>query len=311
MKDRCKGLRSAALLLGILALTGVFLNKAYAASVTVDLSSESEDKLEQNIEPEKEDKSGQNTGSKKNDDLKQDTDIKQNFNGKLAGVIKKKGKYYAATEDKKVYLPKKEGIKKIGRYKYYVCKNGELATSRVKFKGKNYYFNKKARLHGDIRPIEIDGKYYNVNAKGVMKKISKKHAKVETAAQNFINKHTNKSSSNSEKFRTCFYYMVGNMRYSPNYFKMRADYKILDQKNGGYELALQMFESPVLRGDCHRFANCVAAVAKELGYNPTVIDTKGDHSFVIIDGKYYDNSGALFGAPSRNPYTVYKKIKYT
>lgn len=231
--------------------------------------------------------------------------------GKPVRVIRRSGNYYAAYKDKTIYTPQKAEIRKIGKDKYYIRKNGELACGAMKMNGKRYYFNDKGRLQGNIRPIEINQTYYNVNEKGVLKKISKRHAQSEIAAQNFIKAHTRPSSSNSEKFKTCFYYMVGNMCYSPGYYNMREDYKVMEKKDGGYALALQMFQSPVLRGNCHRFANCVAAVAKELGYQPTVIVTTGDHSFVQIDGKYYDNMGALFGAKSRDAYTVYKKFLYT
>ena len=231
--------------------------------------------------------------------------------GKPVRVIRRSGNYYAAYKDKTIYTPQKAEIRKIGKDKYYIRKNGELACGAMKMNGKRYYFNDKGRLQGNIRPIEINQTYYNVNEKGVLKKISKRHALSEIAAQNFIKAHTRPSSSNSEKFKTCFYYMVGNMCYSPGYYNMREDYKVMEKKDGGYALALQMFQSPVLRGNCHRFANCVAAVAKELGYQPTVIVTTGDHSFVQIDGKYYDNMGALFGAKSRDAYTVYKKFLYT
>lgn len=231
--------------------------------------------------------------------------------GKPVRVIRRSGNYYAAYKDKTIYTPQKAEIRKIGKDKYYIRKNGELACGAMKMNGKRYYFNDKGRLQGNIRPIEINQTYYNVNEKGVLKKISKRHAQSEIAAQNFIKAHTRPSSSNSEKFKTCFYYMVGNMCYSPGYYNMREDYKIMEKKDGGYALALQMFQSPVLRGNCHRFANCVAAVAKELGYQPTVIVTTGDHSFVQIDGKYYDNMGALFGTKSRDAYTVYKKFLYT
>ncbi len=242
---------------------------------------------------------------------KQEVLDKQIPDGEPLRVVKKQGTYYAVDKDKAIYMPRKAGIRKIGKYTYYIRKNGELAQGPVKVDGKYYYFNEKARLQGSIRPIEIHDKYFNVNEKGVLKRISKKQAQAELAAQNFIKTHTKQSSSNSEKFRTCFYYMIGNMCYSPDYFRMREDYRIMDQKDGGYTLALQMFESPVLRGNCHRFAHCVAAVAKELGYQPTVIVTTADHSFVKIDGKYYDNMGALFGAESRDSYTLYKKFRYT
>lgn len=53
------------------------------------------------------------------------------------------------------------------------------------------------------------------------------------------------------------------------------------------------------------------AVAKELGYQPYVITLAEGHSFVMIDGRYYNNMyGALFDAESRPAYVAQYKIKF-
>lgn len=55
----------------------------------------------------------------------------------------------------------------------------------------------------------------------------------------------------------------------------------------------------------------VAAIAKELGYEPYVITIPDGHSFVMINGLYYDNMyGTLFGAATRPAYTIEHKIKF-
>ena len=60
-----------------------------------------------------------------------------------------------------------------------------------------------------------------------------------------------------------------------------------------------------------RSSNAVAAVAKELGYQPYVITLAEGHSFVMINGRYYDNMyGALFDAASRPSYVAQYKIKF-
>ena len=66
-----------------------------------------------------------------------------------------------------------------------------------------------------------------------------------------------------------------------------------------------------LTGNCYGIASCVAAIAKELGYQPYVITIPDGHSFVMINGLYYDNMyGTLFGAASRPAYTVEHRIKF-
>lgn len=53
-----------------------------------------------------------------------------------------------------------------------------------------------------------------------------------------------------------------------------------------YKYAVQMFENG-LTGNCYGMASAVAAVAKELGYQPYVITLAEGHSFVMINGRYY------------------------
>ena len=50
---------------------------------------------------------------------------------------------------------------------------------------------------------------------------------------------------------------------------------------------------------------------QELGYEPYVITIPDGHSFVMINGLYYDNMyGTLFGAATRPAYTIEHKIKF-
>ena len=66
-----------------------------------------------------------------------------------------------------------------------------------------------------------------------------------------------------------------------------------------------------LTGNCYGIASSVAAIAKELGYEPYVITIPDGHSFVMINGLYYDNMyGTLFGAATRPAYTIEHKIKF-
>lgn len=74
-----------------------------------------------------------------------------------------------------------------------------------------------------------------------------------------------------------------------------------------YRFAQDVFDTNT--GDCFGFACSVAMCAKELGYDPEIIITTGDHGFVIINGLYYDNMGGLFGASSHFVYSTFRSYK--
>lgn len=94
---------------------------------------------------------------------------------------------------------------------------------------------------------------------------------------------------------------VGYMDPTPQEFKT---------KDWVYKYSLQMFQNG-LTGNCYGIASSVAAIAKELGYEPYVITIPDGHSFVMINGLYYDNMyGTLFGAATRPAYTIEHKIKF-
>lgn len=52
-------------------------------------------------------------------------------------------------------------------------------------------------------------------------------------------------------------------------------------------------------GNCYGCANGFAALARELGYTPYVIEIPSVHCFVLIDGGYWDNMGNKMGVPNR------------
>ncbi len=220
--------------------------------------------------------------------------------------IKKKLYYFSV----KGVLSKRTGWYQGKKAKYYYYEDYSLAQGLVKIGSKKYLFNEKnGRLMKNQTAVKAGKYYYSSNASGVAKMLSTAQAKCSIAARNFINKHSSASQSKANRFRESFNYLNAYMRYSPGYYSVNDDYAKMGKKDWQYNMALETLESPVLRGNCHRFACCVAAIAKELGYQPYVIATTGDHSFVMIDGRYYDNMGALFGATSHSPYTIYKKVK--
>ena len=132
-------------------------------------------------------------------------------------------------------------------------------------------------------------------------------ARCKLAARNFIACHSNANASNYEKFRSCFYYI---MAYTNFVSYMDPTPKEFKTKDWVYKYSLQMFQNG-LTGNCYGIASSVAAIAKELGYEPYVITIPDGHSFVMINGLYYDNMyGTLFGAATRPAYTIEHKIKF-
>lgn len=220
-----------------------------------------------------------------------------------------KGNYYYFKVNGKLYQPEEACFRKFDGNTYYFYRDGHIATGRTKIGKTYYYFSAKGVLQRNQQAVKVGSSYYNIDGSGAMTKISETRARCYQAAWQFINAHSGSSQSNAQRFRSCFFYLLAYMRYTPGYYSVSSDYRMIDRDEGVYELALSTFTSPNLRGNCHRFAACVGIMAKELGYSPTVITTTGDHSFVIINGGYYDNMyGGLFGASSRPAYSVYKAV---
>lgn len=219
------------------------------------------------------------------------------------GWVRISGKWYYFDSAGNQY--KKSGWKTIGKDTYYLNTDYSRTTGLKQIKGKKYYFAASGKLVKNNTLLEVSGKYYSADKNGVLSSISTAKAKCTLETRSFIKKHTNSSMSNSQKFRACFDYLLAYMRYRPRPFNA-ADFVGEDWP---YTRALSVYQSG-LSGNCYGFACTVAACAKELGYEPYVIVTTGDHGFVMIDGKYYDNMGGLFGATTHFAYNVLHKVKF-
>ena len=176
--------------------------------------------------------------------------------------------------------------------------SGAVQSSYEDIKGNYEYKNGKCATNETVGGIKFNKNGYASNLT---------QARCKLAARNFIARHSNANASNYEKFRSCFYYImaytnfVGYMDPTPQEFKT---------KDWVYKYSLQMFQNG-LTGNCYGIASSVAAIAKELGYEPYVITIPDGHSFVMINGLYYDNMyGTLFGAATRPAYTIEHKIKF-
>lgn len=217
--------------------------------------------------------------------------------------VKDKYYYYLDKDGALVTGPK---WLKVNGSKYYIGKTGRRLTGIRTIKGKKYYFDKNGKLVTNKTAIKIGGKYYRVSAKGVLKVTDDIKTKCSIATQQFIQQHTSSQMTNSQKFRTCFNYIIGYTHFQPWKNPSSEDFK-----NGTwpYKMAIDMLENNV-SGSCYGIASLIASCAKELGYEPYVIAAAEDHAFVMINGLYYDNMGPLFGASSHSAYHLAYKVKF-
>ena len=213
------------------------------------------------------------------------------------------GKYYFFQKNGVKY--EKTGWFSTGGYKYYLGKGGYRRTGFITINKKKYYFNPYGKLFVNKKTVKISGKYYTMDQNGVVTALSDLLVKCSEETRKFINNHTTPGMTNSQKLRACYNHLLWYMNYRPKPFKP-SDFAGQDWP---YRFALDVFQTN-LTGDCFGFACSLAACARELGYEPYVIITTGDHGFVMIDGLYYDNMGALFGSGSHFAYNVYRKVKF-
>ncbi len=226
--------------------------------------------------------------------------FKSNTNAACGGAYKANGIYYVFNEKCQKVEPGKTAVVTVNKVKYLVNAKGRAITGWHELSGKMYYADKTGRC---ATGKTVDGIKFTKG--GYASNITQVRCKL--AARNFIAQHSNANMSNYEKFHSCFRYImaytnfVGYMDPTPQEFR---------SKNWIYKYSLQMFQNG-LTGNCYGIASSVAAIAKELGYQPYVITIPEGHSFVMINGLYYDNMyGTLFGASTRPAYTVEHKIRF-
>ena len=223
-------------------------------------------------------------------------------NGKAAinGPCKIKGVYYIFDENARRLAPGKKAVVKVKNVRYFVDTKGRAVKGWNEYKDKMYYSysNGKCAVNTKIEGIKFD-------KSGTAADITQARCKLE--AKKFIAVHTTSSMSKSKKFRACFNYIMWYTRFTPRKSPTKEEFKTTTWV---YKFALDMFRTN-LTGNCYGVSSCLAAVAKELGYEPYVVTITDDHSFVMINGLYYDNMyGTLFGASTRPYYEVRQKIKF-
>lgn len=214
------------------------------------------------------------------------------------------GKYYYFQKNGVMY--EKKGWFRLKKQKYYLEKGGYRATGLKKISGQTFYFDPKGRLVKNKTAYPVKNRYYNINERGVAERVSTARVLCSQETRRFIQQHTNPSMTRDQKLRACYSYLLAYMHYRPKTFQA-ADFV---GKDWPYNRALTVFRSPTLTGNCYGFACCVASCARELGFNPYVIVTTGDHGFVMIDGRYYDNMSALYASPTHPPYNILHKVQF-
>lgn len=223
-------------------------------------------------------------------------------NGKAAinGYYKVKGVYYVFDEKARRLSPGKNAVVKVNGVRYFVNAKGRAVQGWNEYNNKMYYSyaNGKCAVNTTVEGIKF-------NKNGAAADLTQARCKL--AAKKFIAAHTNSGMSNYTKFRTCFNYIMWYTRFTPRKSPTAAEFKTTTWV---YKFALDMFQTN-LTGNCYGVSSCVAAIAKELGYQPYVVAITDDHSFVMINGLYYDNMyGTLFGASTRPYYEVSQRIKF-
>lgn len=222
-------------------------------------------------------------------------------NGKAAanGYYKVKGVYYVFDEKARRLSPAKKAVVKVKNISYFVDTKGRAVKGWNEYKNKMYYSYSNGKCAVNTK---IDGIKFNKNGAADLTQ-----AREMLEAKKFIAAHTTKNMNNYQKLRACFNYIMWYTRYTPWKRPTEAEFKT---QTWVYKYALDMFQTN-LTGNCYGVASCLAAVAKELGYEPYVITALEDHAFVMINGLYYDNMyGTLFGSPTHPYYHLRQKIRF-
>lgn len=115
-------------------------------------------------------------------------------------------------------------------------------------------------------------------------------AQLRKKAQEIISRVTTPSMTKEQKLRACWYWVM-NCRFYPSDFP--------DKTKFGWQrqCAMDLFNKS--QGNCYGYAHGFAALARELGYVPYVIEIPKVHCFVLINGGYWDNMGNKMGVPNR------------
>ncbi|MDO4308053.1 MAG: leucine-rich repeat protein [Eubacteriales bacterium] len=127
-------------------------------------------------------------------------------------------------------------------------------------------------------------------------------AQLRKKAQEVINRVTTPGMTQDQKLRACWYFIMAT-DFHPWAFP--------DTTKEGWRTKCAMDILTTEAGNCYGFAHGFAALARELGYEPYVIEIPKVHCFVRINGGYWDNMGNKMGV-ARSPmsYTSSQITKF-
>lgn len=193
-------------------------------------------------------------------------------NGNAATATNKiDGKYYVFNAKGQLLAPKKNSIITVGTQEYYVTPKGTPIPGWHTISNKLYYVYKNGKCATNVTK---DGITFTKN--GYAK--SDVESKLKIKLMSTISQLTNSKMTKKQKLIACWYWS--------NDFRFNV-WKFPDftKKDWPKRAALDMFNTRT--GNCYCQASTFAAMAKELGYKPYLVDT-GTHCWVEIDGIYYD-----------------------
>lgn len=211
------------------------------------------------------------------------------FNSKGYAVVysaKISGKIYVFQLNGQLVKPSKNSIVQVGKYSYYVNKNGQAATGWMILSKKLYYADSLGRLYKNKS-------YQGVSFSNTGAAKNSTASKLKIKTMGIVSSITNSGMTKAQKLKACWNYMVNTSR-----FRYWPDYPNLNKSGWQKGTALSILTN--YRGNCYGFACGFAALASEVGYNPYVIcgrvagsrDQAADgmtrHCWVKIDGRYYD-----------------------
>ncbi|MBQ0000140.1 MAG: hypothetical protein KBT01_01185 [Clostridiales bacterium] len=212
----------------------------------------------------------------------------------VTGPQKIDGRYYFFDAEGVLQRPEKERMMKYGSYYYIVNPNGTINTGWILFNNNLYYGY--FRTNGALFRNRT---YLNVtlgNNGAAVKNNYTVRSKIE--ALKLLKEITKDSWTREQKLRAAFNFLSSrdHVKYSSKY-----DPTNIGVKGWQHQLAYQFLV--LKKGTCSGFNTAFAAVADVLGWNSKilrgrVIGKNGwyvDHTWLTIDGKFYDPETAYTG----------------
>jgi hypothetical protein len=212
--------------------------------------------------------------------------FKDNGNAAIKSY-KIKGKYYVFDLEGKLLTPTKNSLVKVGEDTYYVTPKGRPISGWKIIKKKLYYVRRTGKCAANET---IDNIEFTKSGAAKVNSVSK--LKIKT--MQVVAKITKPTMSKKQKLKACWYY-INTFKFVP------SSYPDKTKKNWKYQCALDMLNKK--GGNCYGISHAFAALAKEIGYEPYVIEIPKVHCWVRINGKYWDNMGNRMGTKkSRRSY---------